>query len=359
MNFDFYHAFNGYTRSVIILLCSFLIGLILRIVILKILKATATRSRDVVFSSAYERIKHSWFLFIPIIIFLILFPRNEFAEGELVIVLSIARVVILISLAMLAFRLVHVIEDFVVHTYDMQKTDNARERKIRTQLSFLKRVIRVAIVIITISFILLSIDGVRNYGTALITSAGVFGIIIGFAAQKTLSNFLAGFQIAFTQPIKLDDAVLVENEWGWIEEINLTYVVVKIWDLRRLIVPITYFVEKPFQNWTRVTADLIGSVFIYVDYTIPLGALRAAFDEILEQSALWDKKAKVLQVTESTEKSMELRLLMSARNSPEAWDLRCEVREKMISYIQQNYPESLPYVRGEFSTVTAIRGNKG
>jgi small-conductance mechanosensitive channel len=202
--------------------------------------------------------------------------------------------------------------------------------------------------------ILLNIESVRLYGAALLTSAGVAGIIIGFAAQKTLANLLAGFQIAFTQPIKIDDPVVVEGEWGWIDEINLTYVVIRIWDWRRLIVLITYFVEKPFQNWTRVTADLLGSVFLNVDYTVPLQRLREEFDRVLNESQLWDKEANVLQVTDSTEKSMQIRMLMSARNSPQPWDLRCEVREKMIDFIQRHYPESLPRSRTEVTGLKTL-----
>jgi small-conductance mechanosensitive channel len=195
--------------------------------------------------------------------------------------------------------------------------------------------------------LLLNFESVRKYGATLLTSAGVAGIIIGFAAQKTIANLLAGFQIAFTQPIKIDDAVIVEGEWGWIEEINLTYVVVKIWDLRRLILPITYFTEKSFQNWTRTSAQILGSVFLYTDYALPVDALRKKFDRVLENSDLWDGEAKSVQVTESSEHTMTIRLLMTAKNSPTAWDLRCLVREELISFIQQEYPDCLPRTRAE------------
>lgn len=345
---DLYYSLDRYTQSIIIFIASVAVGFLIRFLFLTILKFSTARSHDVVITSIYGRMRKSWLLFIPLTLFHIFFPAALFNDHSVLVVTSLTRTFIIISVAVLAIRLVNVFQDVVMRSYDTHKTDNVRERKIRTQLSFLKRIMIIGIVILTAALILLSFDGVRKYGAALVTSAGVAGIIIGFAAQKTLANFLAGFQIAFTQPIKIDDAVVVEGEWGWIEEINLTYVVVKIWDLRRLILPITYFVEKPFQNWTRVTADLLGSVFLYVDYTVPLDALRKEFDNVLEASTLWDRKAKVLQVVESTEKAMQLRLLMGARNSPEAWDLRCEVREKMIVFIQQNYPESLPRNRTEF-----------
>jgi len=171
------------------------------------------------------------------------------------------------------------------------------------------------------------------------------GIIIGLSAQKVVGSLLAGIQIAITQPFRIDDAVLVENEWGWIEEINLTYVVVRIWDKRRLVLPSTYFLEKPFQNWTRTSAEIVGSVFIYADYTISFQAMRDELSRLLNESELWNKNVKVLQVTDSKESTVEIRILVSAKNSPTAWDLRVYIREKMIEFIQKNYPESLPRTR--------------
>jgi small-conductance mechanosensitive channel len=165
------------------------------------------------------------------------------------------------------------------------------------------------------------------------------------AAQRTIGTFIAGLQIAFTQPIRVDDVVIVENEWGRIEEITLTYVVVKIWDLRRLIVPITYFIEKPFQNWTRVTADILGTVYIYVDHTVGFDAVREELHRILKESKLWDGKVCVLQVTNTTERTVELRALMSAADASTAWSLRCEVREKLIDFIRGKYPQALPKLR--------------
>jgi small-conductance mechanosensitive channel len=175
----------------------------------------------------------------------------------------------------------------------------------------------------------------------------VGGIIIGFAAQKSLSNLLAGFQLAFTQPLRIDDVLIVEGEWGRVEEITLTYVVLNIWDQRRLILPINYFIEKPFQNWTRNTADILGTVFLYLDYTAPLDALRAELTRLLEIDPLWDKRVKVLQVTNASEKTIEVRALMSASSSGNAFDLRCNVREGLITFLQKNHPDSFPVVRLE------------
>jgi small-conductance mechanosensitive channel len=195
----------------------------------------------------------------------------------------------------------------------------------------------------------MTFDSIRRIGVSLFASAGVAGIIIGFAAQKLIASVLAGFQIALTQPIRIDDVVIVENEWGWIEEITLTYVVVRIWDKRRLILPSTYFIENPFQNWTRVSADILGTVFIYTDYTVPVDELRSEFTRILEESDLWDGQTNVMQVTNATDKTLEIRALMSTADSPTAWDLRVLVREKLIHFLQQNYPESLPRTRIEMA----------
>ncbi|MDH3556239.1 MAG: mechanosensitive ion channel family protein, partial [Deltaproteobacteria bacterium] len=184
--------------------------------------------------------------------------------------------------------------------------------------------------------------------------AGIVGIIVGLAAQKSISTLFAGIQMAITQPIRIDDVVIVENEWGRIEEITLTYVVVRIWDLRRLIVPITYFLEKPFQNWTRISAEILGTVFLYVDYTVPVEAVRTELRRILENSPLWDGQICLLQVTNATERTTELRAIISATDASNAWELRCEVREKLIGFIRQNYPDGLPKVRAELHSQKII-----
>jgi small-conductance mechanosensitive channel len=208
-------------------------------------------------------------------------------------------------------------------------------------------IINVLIALFTFSFILMTFSEVRHIGVSILASAGIFGVVLGFAAQKTLGNFIAGIQIAIAQPIRLDDVVIIEGEWGWIEEITLTFVVVRIWDLRRMVVPISYFLEKPFQNWTRTSADLLGTVFIYTDYTVPVDEMRKELTRILESSPKWDKKVNVLQVSDTTDRSVELRALMSAADSPTAWDLRCEVREKLLEFLQKRFPGSLPRTRVE------------
>jgi small-conductance mechanosensitive channel len=287
-------------------------------------------------------------VFVILVVLNFFLPLVGFSQKNYYVADKILNILMTISFAGVLIALVKVGQDYVYHRYDLSKSDNLKERKIRTQLQFLKKLIVTLIVIVTICVILLSFENLRKLGTGLLTGVGVGGIIIGFAAQRSLSNLLAGFQIAFTQPLRIDDALIVEGEWGRVEEITLTYVVLNIWDQRRLILPINYFIEKPFQNWTRTTAELLGVVILYVDYTLPLEPLRAELDSMLEKTDLWDRRAKVLQVTDFTEKTMQLRILASAATAGIAFDLRCYIRENLITFIQKNYPESLPKTRAEY-----------
>jgi hypothetical protein len=204
----------------------------------------------------------------------------------------------------------------------------------------------------------MTFPAIRHIGESLLASAGLAALIAGFAARSTLTNLAAGIQIAFTQPIRLGDAVIVEGEYGWIEEINITYVVMRIWDLRRLVIPISYFSEKPFQNWTRNTADLLGTVFLYTDYSLPVDPVRKELQRILESTKLWDGKVWGLQVTNATDRTMELRALMSASDSSTAWDLRCYVREKLILFLQQQFPQCLPKTRAELNQAETGSGER-
>ena len=283
--------------------------------------------------------------FLPLLAFNFLLPLMKMRSNVYPIVNKTIEILLTISFATVLIGIVKIFEDYVYHTYDIQKANNLKERKIRTQLQFIRRLAISLILILTACVILLSFNNLRKIGTGLLTGVGVGGIIIGFAAQKSLSNLLAGFQLAFTQPLRIDDVLVVEGEWGRVEEITLTYVVLNIWDQRRLILPINYFIEKPFQNWTRTTADIIGTVFLYLDYMTPVEPLRAELTRLLDNDPLWDKQVKVLQITNTSEKTMEVRALMSATSSGNAFDLRCNVREGLIKFLQTNYPDSFPLVR--------------
>lgn len=227
--------------------------------------------------------------------------------------------------------------------------DNLLARKHVTQSRVLQRVGDVLLLMLGLGAILMTFEGVRQYGVSLLASAGAAGIVVGLALQPILRNLFAGIQLALTQPIRIDDAVIVEGEWGNIEEITATYVVVRIWDRRRLVVPLTYFIEQPFQNWTREQASLLGDVFIYLDYSVPIEALRKQVRKIVEATTLWDRDVVVVQVTDFKRDVMEVRILASASNSGRAFDLRCEIREKVAAFLQEHYPSSLPRFRAEFS----------
>jgi small-conductance mechanosensitive channel len=235
-----------------------------------------------------------------------------------------------------------VISTLITTRYSIAVADNLHARRIHTQTQVLQRVLVICIVVVTIGVVLMTFPSARQIGTTVFASAGIAGVIVGMAARSTFASLIAGLQVALTQPIRIDDAVVVEGEWGWIEEIESTYVVIRLWDLRRLIVPLSYFIEKPFQNWTRTTAEIIGTIFIFVDYKLPVEPVRAELQRILQNSDLWNRKTCVLQVTDLTETTMQLRCLMSANSSSLAFDLRCHVREQLIKFLQENYPQFLP-----------------
>ncbi|WP_460053180.1 mechanosensitive ion channel family protein [Spirochaeta dissipatitropha] len=247
--------------------------------------------------------------------------------------------------AILAAVLVHAGSYLMLRRFNTNVPDNLSARKVTTQVKVFERIIIALIILIAVSTALMTFDGVQQIGSSLLASAGIAGLILGVAAQKSLGNVVAGIMIAITQPIRLDDAVVIENEWGWIEEITLTYVVVRIWDKRRLVVPINYFVDQPFQNWTRTSSDILGSVTLHVDYRTPVDLLRRKQSEILAGTELWDGQVDVIQVVDSTPTTMILRSLISASNSPRTWDLRVLIREELISYLQQEHPEYLPRTR--------------
>ena len=242
---------------------------------------------------------------------------------------------------------VHIASELYLRRVRLDAPDNLLARKHVTQVRVLARAGDAMIIIITIAAALMTFDAVRQYGYSLFASAGVAGIIAGLAARPVLSNLLAGVQLAMTQPIRIDDAVIVEGEWGIIEEITGTYVVVRIWDLRRLIVPLSYFIEKPFQNWTRESGELIGAVLFYLDYRAPISAIRAKLEEICKASKNWNGQVVGLQVTNTRETTIEVRAIMSANSSGQTWNLRCEVREQMIDFLQREHPDALPRQRRE------------
>ena len=252
---------------------------------------------------------------------------------------------LLITSTWLVVQALKVGELLLIRQYDTAQDINLSHRKFVTQVRFFRRVLAAGIVIISASLLLISFQGSRKVGLSVLTSAGVVSVLIGFAAQKTLANLMAGIQIAFNQQIRLGDAVVVEKEWGRIEEINLTSVIVRIWDRRRLILPITYFVETPFENWTRSDASIVGTVFLYLDYTIPVEKIREKARELAENDPLWTGDTFAVQVTDTQPTCIVIRVLVSAPDAPSAFDLRCHMREHLIAFIRDEYPHSLPQTR--------------
>ena len=262
------------------------------------------------------------------------------------------------ALSFLIIRGINAVQAALLSRHRMDVPDNLSARKIYTQVSVIRKIIVSAVVILATGSILMLFDPVRQFGTSILASAGIAGVVIGFAAQKTLGNVLAGIQIALTQALLIDDIVVVEGEFGQIEEITLTYVVVRTWDLRRLVLPITYFVEKPFQNWSRVSTDLLGTVILYLDYQVPMGELRKELKRLVENNPKWDRKVCGLQVTDAKQSTIEVRALVSSTDPGKAFDLRCEVREGLIQFLCRNYPESLPCVRIEEPSDEEIQRRK-
>jgi small-conductance mechanosensitive channel len=340
-----------------VFLAAICVALALHYLLVRILSSLARRNTSRIPDLLIRRLRQPvrWVMILIAISFvaeIIVFPSvtNVFAIHLFAIIL-IALIVWLLTKA------VCVLSDIVLLRFEGGAKDDLHARKVYTQVNVLRRIGIVIVVTIGLAAILMTFDRVRQLGTAILASAGIAGIVLGLAAQKTLGNLIAGLQIAFTQPIRIDDTVIVEGEFGQIEEVTLTYVVVKTWDLRRLVLPITYFVERPFQNWTRASTDLLGTVLLYVDYTMPVEALRAELQRILDETELWDRKVGLLQVTNASDRAMELRVLVSAPNAGTAWDLRCLVREKLIEFIQKNYPRALPRLRADIEKSENPNGN--
>jgi small-conductance mechanosensitive channel len=305
------------------------------------------------FQTLFARSRGPVGVILVIIVLGLSLPAATLPADVKIIVARALGVAFVLAVGWTAARALDIGGEIYLRRFRTDVEDDVLARKHVTQLRILQRTAKTLLVVITIGSALMTLSSVRQYGVSLFASAGAAGLIVGLAARPVLSNLLAGIQIAMTQPIRVEDVVIVEGEWGRIETVTSTYVVIRIWDLRRMIVPLSYFIEKPFQNWTYQSADLIGSVFLHVDYTVPVDRLRQELDAIVKASGKWDRKVAVLQVTDAPAGMVELRALVSARNSGEAWDLRCEVREKLIAFLQKEYPDALPRQRVALDGVAA------
>ena len=288
---------------------------------------------------------HTLRLAVPLLGIILLLPLLKLPENWIWVTQKGFGILLIVALSFLIVRGINAVQLALLSRHRMDVGDNLSARRIYTQVSVIRKIIVTAVVIIATGSILMLFDPVRQFGTSILASAGIAGVVIGFAAQKTLGNVLAGIQIALTQPLLIDDIVVVEGEFGQIEEITLTYVTVRTWDLRRMVLPITYFVEKPFQNWSRVSTELLGTVILYLDYQVPLGELRKELKRLLENNPKWDRKVCGLQVTDTKQSTIEVRVLVSGTDSGKTFDLRCDVREGLIEFLRRNHPESLPRTR--------------
>jgi small-conductance mechanosensitive channel len=322
-------------------------GLLVHYLIFFVISRLAQRTQTPVYPSLTEHCRKPSRVIFPLIAFYFVLPLLEITPRVDFLAENVFRTILIVSVAWLVVTFTSVLEDVVLGRFRMDAKDNLAARKVYTQFRIIKKVMVVLVVVLTVAAVLMTSERFRQLGTGILASAGVTGLIVGLAARSTLTNLIAGIQIAVTQPLRLDDVLIVENEWGRVEEITLTYVVLRIWDLRRLIIPINYFIEKPFQNWTRVSANLIGSVYLYMDYTVPVRELRDELQNILQGSMLWDGQTAGLQVTDATERTIQVRVIVGAPDSGSAWNLRCQVREKLIEFVQKKYPDALPKLRAE------------
>ncbi len=312
--------------------------------------------RQAFFRSFLQEIRRPARLFVVVVAMGAALPAAGLSYRALANVGQALLVAFVLLLGWVASTLIRVSAELYLARFKTGEEDNLNARKHVTQVRILKRAADLLLIVITISAALMTFDPVRQYGLSLFASAGAASLVVGLAARPLLTNLIAGVQIAMTQPIRIDDAVIVEGEWGWIEEITSTYVVVRLWDWRRMILPIAYFLEKPFQNWTHQSASLIGSVYFYLDYAVPVEPMRAALEEIVRQTPLWDGKVVNLQVSDVKDHTIEIRMLMSGRNAPQTWDLRCFVRERILAWLQQNAPEALPRTRVRFDPPAGAGG---
>jgi small-conductance mechanosensitive channel len=331
-----------------------LIGLAVHSIAFRLLAHFAHKTTSRLDDVLVARLRRSMRLSVVLLALQVVLPTIEvFAAERASVVRHVVHLLTIVSVTWLVLALLRGIEQYVEDDYDTAQSDNLEARRVRTQIEVVARVGYVFVIVIAVAAGLMTFPRVREFGASLLASAGIVGLIVGLAARPVLENLFAGLQIALTQPIRIDDVVIVEGEWGRIEEITTTYVVIRVWDQRRLIVPFSTFIQSPFQNWTRQSADILGTVFLYADYSVPVEALRVELTRIVEASGDWDRKVCLLQVTDASERAMQLRALVSAADSSRAWDLRVHVREKLIAFLQREYPQALPHARIELRELAA------
>lgn len=324
-----------------------LLALLAHFVIFLALKRGARRTGSTVDNLLVAHARRPAFVLFPLAAIMIALQSLKLQAGLLEDLQHIVALGMIAAAAWLAISLTAVFDDYISSRFRIDVSDNLLARRVHTRTRLMRRIATIAILIVAASTMIMTFPGLRHIGISLFASAGVAGLIAGMAARPVLSNIIAGIQIAMTETIRIDDVVVLEGEWGRIEEIGATNVIVRLWDSRHLVVPLSYFIERPFENWTHKTADVLGTVFLYTDYSVPVEEVRVELYRLLLASEMWDGKTWSLQVTNATERAMELRALMSAPDSATAWNLRCHIREKLIGFVVEHYPQNLPRARVE------------
>jgi small-conductance mechanosensitive channel len=330
-----------------VMLCG---SLVAAYVVLYLLQHVMRRFQTGVAHAVLRRVREPVLLLSPVTAVILALPLAHFSARPEAFLYHSALIVLFASLGWICIRLFDAWRDTLEARHRLDVADNLVARRVLTQVTILRRIALALVLIATISAMLMTFPEVRAVGATLFASAGVAGLLLGLAARPVFTNILAGLQVALTEPIRIDDVVVVEGNWGRIEEIRSTYVVVRIWDQRCLMLPLSYFIEKPFENWTRRTADLLATVILYADYAVPVQELREHFHSILKGSPLWDGRVWAFQVTDATPQTLQLRALMSVANSSDSSDLRCLVREKLVEFLQSRYPACLPLTRVSLSS---------
>ena len=333
-----------------ILVAAIVAAMVLRAVVVSLLRRLAARKGSVIGHSLMRHGEHPSRWIFPLLAILCILPVLPLPKPLMSALEHITGLGLIGSIAWLTILMVDITSDILGSRYRVDVDDNLLARRIQTQFQMLHHIVVVLVTVLALSVMLMTFPAINRIGMSILASAGLASLVVGMAMKGTLENLIAGVQIAFAQPFRIGDAVVIQGEWGWIEEIGTMYVVLRIWDLRRLVIPLSYFLENSFQNWTRTSAELLGYTYLYTDYTVPVDAVREELRRICASTPLWNGKVCGVQVSDCDRYTMELRALMDARNSGDAWDLRCLVREKLIDFLQKNYPGSLPRYRGEFET---------
>jgi len=355
----FLRNWNNLLWSAVTLAIAIVIALVVHFVVFWLLRRLAQRKGAYLQQSLAKRGQRPARWIFPLLAVLIVLPGLPLPEKLMSALEHITGIGLIAAIAWLIILASEITSDVLANRYRIDVADNLLARRIQTQFSVLHRIVVVVVSLVALAIVLMTFPAINHIGMSLLASAGLAGLIVGLAMKGTLSNLIAGIQIAFTQPFRLEDAVVVEGQWGWIEEIGTMYVVVRIWDLRRLVLPLSYFLDHPFENWTRTSAEVLAHFFIYVDYTVPVEEARQELRRILESTPLWAGKVCVMQISDFSETTAQLRAVMDARNSCDSWDLQCYVREKLIDYLREKYPESLPRYRAELDSKDGSDGQSG